>query len=72
MKISWSAAIMNGKFESKSNNYDEPNLNRLHSVLGAGASVARVSAATPGDVVDRSPAYRLRSCGLQIHPLSAN
>ena len=30
MKISRSAATMNGKFESTSNNYDELNLNRLH------------------------------------------
>lgn len=30
MKIARSAAIMNGKFESNSNNYDESNLNRLH------------------------------------------
>ena len=27
---------MNGKFESNSNDYNESNLNRLHSVLGAG------------------------------------
>jgi hypothetical protein len=27
---------MNGKFESNSNDYDESNLNRLHSVPGAG------------------------------------
>jgi hypothetical protein len=33
MKISRSAATMNGKFESSSNNYDESNLNRLYSVL---------------------------------------
>ena len=32
MKISRSAAIMNGKFESNSNDYDESNLNRLHTV----------------------------------------
>jgi hypothetical protein len=30
-----SAATMNGKFESTSNNYDESNLNRLHSATGA-------------------------------------
>jgi hypothetical protein len=30
MKISRSAATMNGKFESSSNNYDESNLNRLY------------------------------------------
>jgi hypothetical protein len=30
MKISRSAATMNGKFESTSNNYDESNLNWLH------------------------------------------
>jgi hypothetical protein len=32
MKILRSAAIMNGKFESTSNNYDESNLNRLHGL----------------------------------------
>jgi hypothetical protein len=36
MKISRSAATMNGKFESSSNNYDESNLNRLCSFLGCG------------------------------------
>jgi hypothetical protein len=35
MKISRSAATMNGKFESSSNNYDESNLNRLYSFLAA-------------------------------------
>jgi hypothetical protein len=35
MKISRGAATMNGKFESSSNNYDESNLNRLCSVVGA-------------------------------------
>jgi hypothetical protein len=35
MKIARNAAIMIGKFESSSNNYDESNLNRLHSVPGA-------------------------------------
>jgi hypothetical protein len=36
MKISRNAATMNGKFELSSNDYDESNLNRPHSVLGAG------------------------------------
>lgn len=31
MKIVRSAAIMNGKFESSSNNYDESNLNRQNA-----------------------------------------
>jgi hypothetical protein len=34
-KITRSAATMNGKFESSSNNQDESNLNRLCSVLAA-------------------------------------
>ena len=38
---------MNGKFESNSNDYDESNLNRLHSLPGAGVaagdSIARPS-----------------------------
>jgi hypothetical protein len=37
MKITRSAATMNGKFESSSNNQDESNLNRLYSVLAARA-----------------------------------
>jgi hypothetical protein len=43
MKITRSAATMNGKFESSSNNQDESNLNRLYSVLAA-RSVARTIA----------------------------
>ena len=31
---------MNGKFELSSNDYDESNLNRPHSVLGAGDTSA--------------------------------
>jgi hypothetical protein len=73
---------MNGKFELSSNDYDESNLNRPHSVLGAGvvagdsiasdeirmeaASVARASAATPGLCLREDLAYRMRSCGLQF------
>src|SRR5437016_2741413 len=84
-KFRGDAAIMNGKFESNSNDYDESNLNRLHSVpareLWRGtqwrvmnfewmqASVARASAATPGLCLREDPAYRMRSCGLQFPPL---
>ena len=35
MKILRSVATMNGKFESTSNNYDELNLNRVHSMKPA-------------------------------------
>jgi len=45
MKISRGAAIMNGKFESNSNDYDESNLNRLHPFRGPGRCGGRLDSA---------------------------
>ena len=57
MKISRSAAIMNGKFESNSNDYDESNLNRLHTVHDGLTS--------PTASVRSSSANRARPASLQ-------
>jgi len=43
---------MNGKFESTSNNYDESNLNRLHSVLGT-SMVGTLRFAHPTPLTER-------------------
>ena len=55
MKISRSAAIMNGKFESNSNDYDESNLNRLHSVSGPRASAVPSERSHTRDNVEEYP-----------------
>ena len=69
-KFRGDAAIMNGKFESNSNDYDESNLNRLHSVRGpgvvAGDSMARnefrmdASKRSPGERSDPGVMFERR------------